>query len=181
MYGNCEQFYSPTGRNCPLFSDRSVNKEKPDREVRRCAEIVHGRHARPSMMAIQGECQNWMGEKWETSRHRRWEDGRQAAQPRRVGGTCYGVRSRHPDTTTNASPGSTPPAGSGGRGEPAEPVLPGGRRIGGRPPGPAARKNHAAFRSSATSTPWMISSRAGTRSGKSSFSARRNGLPFLTR
>ncbi len=40
---------------------------------------------------------------------------------------------------------------------------------------------HAALRSRATSTPWMISSRAGIRSGKSSFSAWRKGLPLVTR
>ena len=50
-----QQFYSPTGRNCPLFSDRSVNKEKPDRVVRNSGKIVHDRYASPSMMAIQGE------------------------------------------------------------------------------------------------------------------------------
>lgn len=36
---------------------------------------------------------------------------------------------------------------------------------------------YAAFLTSATRTPWMMSSLAGMRSGKSSFSARRNGLP----
>jgi hypothetical protein len=63
---SAEQFCSPTGRNCPLFTDRSVNKEKPDREVRNSGQMVHGRDASPSMMAIQGETPECGGE-WRRS------------------------------------------------------------------------------------------------------------------
>ena len=38
----CEQFYSSTGRNCPLFSERSGNKEKGDAEVRIGADAPMG-------------------------------------------------------------------------------------------------------------------------------------------
>ena len=65
MHGNplcfvsisAQQFYSPTGRNCPLFSDRSENKSKPDKEVRNSGKVLHGLDASPSTMAIQGEIQ----------------------------------------------------------------------------------------------------------------------------
>jgi hypothetical protein len=50
-----QQCYSPTGRNCPLFSDRSENKDKADPEVRISGQIVRGRYASPSLMAIQDE------------------------------------------------------------------------------------------------------------------------------
>ena len=45
----------------------------------------------------------------------------------------------------------------------------------------SSEATHAAFLSNATITPWMISSRAGIRSGNISFSACRYGLlPFST-
>ena len=126
-----QQFYSPTGRNCPLFSDRSENKDKPDREVRSSGKVVHGRDRSLTMMAIQA------GKRVPSP-----ADSVESTRARRVGGTTRRTL-----------------------------FFPWRRPSGQQQTGPAAFDDHAALRSNATRTPWMISSRAGIRSGKSSFSA----------